>query len=560
MTRFSLATKAVATRGNVRTILSTIALAIALQASLLVAAVAGSTETSATAPATTANSKIPELDEILRELDEGIDSPPNPNFVANSPTARGEVSSKRIKWRRCADAPQLQCGFLRVPKNWNKPRKGAKNTVTLALRRLPTTARASKRPTLFMNPGGPGASGTQVLTGIAQSLQPLRSRYNVVAWDPRGVPSSTPLPRNCPTMPTSASPATGSYTWAKVFGTRYRQTAKQLQACIQANKSLAKWVGTNQVVRDLDAMRRAVGDKKLSYLGFSYGTTIGRTYQLKFPRRVRVMLLDGATDPSVNQNQDAPARMAGSTRAWKMLWRGLQPGVRSAYNEVTKYLQTKTIKTDDGVTVTRWLWWTAMINSGRTRSSVAALPVLICTYAKQINASNSTCANYVPSSVQSRSTASKILLRLARIPLSSPILQLVNCSDSRGNITNKTGSKWVQRTARAGGPAAAMNNLNFLAICAGKKTGWNSIPGLTKRTKLPKPPLIVNGIGDIATPYDGANRTHRLLTGSRLVKVNTTVHGISLITGSKCVDRVVLKYLNTAKLPKRNTSCGPLPS
>lgn len=531
----------------------------------LVASTLGATSSQAItqAPAPVAANK-PDPDKVINDFlanqNGEIGVPATPGTVPPSLQVRGEYRIGKIKWRRCSDDRTMQCAVFAVPKNWNNPRKGVKNTVFLALRRMPTTARGVKRPTLFMNPGGPGGSGTEMLVDFTPKLRKLLPYYNIVGFDPRGVPNSEPQPRKCVSAPDTTKPTTGKFKWPSVFSSRYNGSKKPFRECVNLNKGPARWVGTKQVVRDLDAMRKAVGDKKLSYLGYSYGTTIGRTYQLMFPNRIRVMILDGVTNPSGVQLNNAQNGLYGASRGWKMLWAALNPAMRSVYTQVEKYLQTKTIAQPDGTATTRFTFWSAVINTARNPDSLKTLPVIICTTGKLINVTNSTCARYIPSSSQGRAAVSKVMQRLAALQKISPLLYLVNCSDSRGLLSNAQAGKWVGRTARYGGPEAASDLMNYLSMCPGFKKGWDPLPGLTKRTRVPTPPLIVNGVGDIATFYRGARQSHQRFVGSRMVTVDTMVHGLSIVRGNKCVDKVAMKYLRTAKLPKSNIKCGKFPT
>lgn len=526
-----------------------------LIASSLSATAAGAASVAAASPADVPPIATPTSNPTPSSFN--IDAPPSPDFIRRAPQPRGELPLKRIVWKRCPDVRQLQCGHMRVPKFWNKRQKGTKNTIVLSLRRLPTTAKA-KRPTLFTNPGGPGASGTEFLTNTFPAFTPLRSHYNIVAWDPRGVPTSKPLPRNCAPLSIEAKPTVGPFTWRQAGNWRYRATAKQVGSCFKANSSTKKWVSTNSVVRDLDAMRHAVGDKKLSYLGFSYGTRIGQTYLLTYPNRVRVMVQDGVMSPAATQDQLAQLQLRGATRGWRMLWRGLSPGIRSVYLKTQAYLQNNTI--GSGATrTTRWTFWTLAINSARAKQTVADLPKNICVLGAAAGISSSACDPYTSSTVQQRNQTLRSIKRIATVPLASPLLQLVNCTDSRKLISRKAAENWSIRTAKYGGSEPAANQFAWTYVCAGLKKSSDPIPGLTKRTKIPQPPLIVNGVGDVATPYGGAVQAHKLLPKSRLITVDTTVHALSLLQGSRCVDKVILQYLKTTKLPKRNVKCPALP-
>lgn len=465
--------------------------------------------------------------------------------------ARGDQVG-RIRWWRCTDIPGIQCGSMRVPKFWSNPSAG---TIELALARLRPLRRASNAPTVFVNPGGPGGSGTDFVINGYQSFAKLRTKYNVIGWDPRGVPTSSPVPRNCIAFPgpERLRPQFGAFTWQGVTSVRFAQTRKQLSQCIAINRQLNRYVGTNLVVQDLEAMRQAVGDRKLTYLGFSYGTTIGRTYAIRYPSRVRAMVLDGLTEPESSQLAYTRNQVGGSSRGWAMVYGSLPAGVRQVYREVVAYLQAATISIG-GMSFNRWTTWSAAINTLRSASARRDLGQFACALGDAISVTSPDCAGFT----QQATTVARRAQRMLRIAVGSPILQLVNCQDRSQHLSAREVGGFVQRAARVSGPEAASNVLNYGAACGGTETPSNPIPALSS-LRLPLPALLVNGVGDIATPYRDALQTRQRMPGSRLVTVNTTAHGISLLQGSRCVDRQVLRYLLQLRLPATDMRCPAFP-
>ena len=189
------------------------------------------------------------------------------------------------------------------------PRPRCRSTTTgRAGRRRRSRSRASRRPTtgerigsVFVNPGGPGGSGVGlVLGGFGEFLHgSLGGRFDVVGFDPRGVGASDPL--HCfdseddlfefltaaPVFPYASGPVPPFYD-------HYASLADR---CLTRGETIAEHMSTADVVRDLDLLRRAVGDNKLTYLGFSYGSYIGNTYANLFPKNMRALVIDGVLDP-----------------------------------------------------------------------------------------------------------------------------------------------------------------------------------------------------------------------------------------------------------------------
>lgn len=466
-----------------------------------------------------------------------------------APTAdpRGDVRP-RLRWTTCPDMPDQQCARFVVPRNWSNPTLG---TFDLAVRRLPATG-PHVIGTMFTNPGGPGESGTEILSAFTNDAA-LRSRFNIVAWDPRGVPTTTPGLRECPEpagFPTGL--LTGPFTWNQIAASRLANEATSGKQCFALNRGLAAYLGTNDVVRDLDALRAAVGDKLLTYVGYSYGTSIGRTYALTYPSRVRAMILDGATAPQAVMGTYLVNQGIGGATAWPMILASLPKGIPGVYRRVSARLQTQTVVVQ-GVRVSRWELWSLTINAGRAKMTLDTLPATICGLAKGMNMNEPACRNR---------TASRAALRLSidrarAVAMGSPALRLINCADMSGRPTTAQLTASLSRFASASGPEAASNVLNFASMCSGLPPAWNQIPRLrvTSPVALPSPPLIINSVGDVATPYVGALANHSALAGSRLITVRSTFHGVFGLTNSACVDRPALSYLITRALPPRDLTC-----
>jgi pimeloyl-ACP methyl ester carboxylesterase len=199
--------------------------------------------------------------------------------------------SLRISWSRCDS--MYECAVLEVPVDY---RDAALGTLSLALKRR--TARGARIGSLLINPGGPGASGNQALVDMLPGMARLNERFDIVGFDPRGVGMSTPL--DChdtlqtliATDPTPDSDAE----WA----TLDQVSQRFADDCKQKYEKLLPHLGTQNVARDLDRIRAGLGEDKLSYLGFSYGTSIGAWYAELFPGRVRALVLDGAVSQQLS--------------------------------------------------------------------------------------------------------------------------------------------------------------------------------------------------------------------------------------------------------------------
>ncbi|MFT4215582.1 MAG: alpha/beta hydrolase [Micropruina sp.] len=212
-----------------------------------------------------------------------------PDGVVDPPSGDGLNAYLRqtIQWRQCAE--RYQCATILAPLDYANPNREA---VTLALARKRATA-SPKLGTLFVNPGGPGASGRNLVTYFAsKGLE----QYDIVGWDPRGTNASTPV--TCfDDAATDAfnqldsSPDDAAETEALIAG-----TYEFAKSCWEHSGELLEHISTIDTARDLDLMRTLVGDSTLSYLGYSYGTQIGAVYADLFPQRVGRLVLDAAVD------------------------------------------------------------------------------------------------------------------------------------------------------------------------------------------------------------------------------------------------------------------------
>jgi pimeloyl-ACP methyl ester carboxylesterase len=220
--------------------------------------------------------------------------------VAAAPSASAADSAHSrqgafpISWTQCPDRPEVQCGTLRVPLDWARPR-GKK--ITLALARHRATDPAHRIGALFVNPGGPGGGGVQIATYADLIFSPeLVSRFDIVGVDPRGIVGSTPVTcRPGPQPGFTLFPRTEAQ-----FAQMVRQNRELGRGCLEQTGPLLGHVDTVSVARDHEAVRIGLGERAFNWLGLSYGTQIGANYAQLFPRRVRAMVFDGALDHSAS--------------------------------------------------------------------------------------------------------------------------------------------------------------------------------------------------------------------------------------------------------------------
>ena len=206
---------------------------------------------------------------------------PASSAAAASPSTAAAPSVKPARWTDCGGG--FSCAEIRVPRDYAAPTEGYLN---ISIIRAAATKPAKRIGSLLVNPGGPGASGVEFVRGsVAIFPKEIRERFDIVGFDPRGVNSSTAV-RCIDNLDghdaLDPSPDTPAELKALVDSAHV-----YADACASRNDTTLAYLSTDAVARDLDQIRAAMRDEGLTYLGFSYGTSIGARYAELFPKRIR---------------------------------------------------------------------------------------------------------------------------------------------------------------------------------------------------------------------------------------------------------------------------------
>lgn len=233
-----------------------------------------------------------------------------------------DYGKQTVDWNNCG--ADLFCGKVVVPMDWNKP---AGPTIQLAVINHRASV-ANPLGSVIFNPGGPGASGYDFVRDSVTAIgtKALRANYNLVGFDPRGVQNSVPAVRCYVKDSNTPSPQMDTFLYGDSgypLGSKKDLAVTRLaiksfdEACLKNTGPLLGHLDTVSTAKDLDVIRAVMGDAKLNYLGFSYGTFIGANYAALFPTKVGRMVLDGAVDPTVSDADQSVNQLKGFDLALK---------------------------------------------------------------------------------------------------------------------------------------------------------------------------------------------------------------------------------------------------
>lgn len=451
-------------------------------------------------------------------------------------------------WHKCGS---IQCATLSVPLDWSHP-SGAH--IELALARRP--AEGDRLGVLLVNPGGPGGSGIDFLRDSGDTLgEPVRDRFDIVSWDPRGVGQSAPA--GCTSNLDFFYEVNRNSTSAAAERANVAASKQLVDDCRRASARLLPYLSTRASVRDMDAIRNAMGASAIDYLGFSYGTYLGALYAERYPRRVRAMVLDGAVDPAASYDDGVMTQAVGFEHALDAFLEWCASNENCAFarhgDPKTAFadLMSSLAKESDPATI-----------DGEERSlGIGEANIGVAT------------ALYVGNNADGWVALGKALNGAAG-GNGSALLALADAYTGRntgGRYTNLTAAFYAIGCLDGPAPStAAVERLAQRAARAapdfGASTVWLGLPC----TYWPVPPdgrpgpihapgappiLVVGTTNDPATPYSQAQALAGELDSGRLltyVGQGHTAYG----HGHACVDDAVDAYLVGLKLPPAGTRCS----
>lgn len=473
--------------------------------------------------------------------------------------ASQRAAGARIAWKGCGK--RLQCAQVRVPLDWSRP---LGPEISLAVIRYRASGPGRRIGSLFVNPGGPAGSVQQVKRDGAKLDAAGQGRFDIVGWDVRGAGEST-----------RARCFRSQRSWRRFFGRwalpipgttkaslRFLGKAGALtRRCGEVSGSLLAHISTADTVRDLDYLRRLVGDRRLTYYGISGGTFIGQTYANMFPRRVRAIELDAIVDPVAYTN--------GNEAGYANMLAGADQGFKNFLSLCQRAGPARCALAGHGSVATRVAGLLARLKR-RPIPAPSASPKGQLTYANALQAIL-VGLSAGPAAWPEMATAFEATIRgdgsqllvLGRALTSSfsdqvmspglPAIALV-CADSPAQHAPSAWRRVLARFTRVShiyGPVIfwwrwAMC-AQWPARSAERYTGpWNA--------KTRTPILVIGTDRDPNTPYANARRVARLLGNAVLLTHDGYSH-TSPLDPSACIERATSAYLVHLLTPRPGTVC-----
>ncbi len=485
-------------------------------------------------------------------------SPGSPSSAGGGTS--GAAALPAPQWHSCSQqGTQMQCASVQVPLDYTHP-NGRK--ITLALSRVPATAPPGQRQgVLLVNPGGPGGSGLSLAGFVANGLSPsVAADYDIIGFDPRGVGSSQPA-LHCDTsffahvrpdyIPASAAAEQTLENRAKSYAA----------GCEKNFGWLLPYMTTQAAARDLDSIRVALGEQKISYFAYSYGTYLGEVYATLFPDRLRRMVLDSTVDPTgvwytdnIDQDYAFQGRMEAFF-AWIARYDGVYhlgtttAQVQQAWYRARTGLAAHPISGANGPLIGPDEYDDTFLQGGYLNTLWPGLAAALAAYVNT-GATGQMVTEYQQAGVQNENEFA--------------VYNAVQCSDVNWP---RNWPKWDSdtRTVYRTAPFQAWDNAWFNAACAFWPVQGPATPLRIKGSGLPGI-LMLQGTLDAATPYAGAQAARRLLPTARMVVVEGSGnHGQSLDQPpDTCVDGYLNNYLGTGALPTQtgtvSATCAALPA
>ncbi|MGW3650334.1 alpha/beta hydrolase [Streptomyces sp. NPDC000878] len=502
---------------------------------------------------------------------------------------------QKIDWSACAvgalyepPTDDLQCGKVTVPLDYAKPDG---DTLELAMARYRATGKS--RGSVLLNFGGPGGPGVSQLAYDGKDFMSLTNGYDVVTFDPRGVGRSSPVSCGEGTDTAADVEVTGGEAGDNPRAV-LEQLRKAAQACARHSGPVLRHIGTVNASRDLDVMRQALGDKKLNYLGFSYGTRLGAVYATQFPKKVGRFVLDGVDTLTESLAEQGLAGAAGQQTALEAFLTWCVIDIACPFGQDVRVARQRVVDLVDSLDedpvptgygdrfsgqdlvgaigqglYSKRMWppleraLAGLVEDGDARGVMAfagrgvAVPPRLTPARENPVRQNLVQQDPVPQSPSPDSDGH--LVDEVEVPIDNlpAALMAINCADDPDRPTAARITKdlaALRASYEKASPVFGSYRLTEVLTCYGRPRGTDFIRTEVRDVDTPKM-LLVGTRGDPATPYRWTTETAERL-GSAAVVLDNKGEGHTGYASSKCVHRKVDAFLLYGSLPADGSSCG----
>jgi pimeloyl-ACP methyl ester carboxylesterase len=453
---------------------------------------------------------------------------------AGSAPSASIATSGKLDWQPCGTG--TRCAKLDVPLDYNDP---SGRTITLALEQHPAHKPEARVGSLLVNPGGPGAPGLAFAAKIPLPAEVL-DRFDVIGFDPRGVGQSTEIKCGDRTVPAFRQVDSAPDDAAEQ--SQLDDAAKTVaDDCGAHAGDLLPFMGTDSVAKDLESIRRALGEAQINYYGASYGSLLGERYLALFPKNARAVILDGVVDPTEDFSAFLRSQAVAFDTALNALFDACASGskcppggARAAYDRLAAQVETRPIATRTGAAL------------GPAELPVAALipsydPSSAALFYRGLSEALGGDGTTLYSLFSSYEEAGSYAAYAA-----------VECTDSphpQGPAAYEAFvASVIAVSPRVGGSVA-----NELLPCAFWPAPVHDITGPVVAADGP-PVLVIGNNGDAVTPYPQAVRVASTLAHGHLLTLDATGH--TALGRSDCIAEAEAAYLTDLKAPPAGTVCS----
>ena len=456
-----------------------------------------------------------------------------------------EVMTQEVIWTPCEGS--FECAEISAPLDWLNP---TGDFITLAMMR--DTAAASK-PAIFVNPGGPGVSAIKWMREGYESIgsADLRSAFQLVAFDPRGVGESSPVTCSSVEKKDLVYYGQSPHPFGSEADIAYsRQVLKDFALSCQETGFDVAYFNTQQTARDLELMRELVGGDKLDYLGYSYGTLLGSTYAALFPEKVGRLVLDGAINPQLPEAEMLLGQVVGFDAAFRSYladcigqtecpFRGSVESALAVVGEFLEEVENKPLETQ----VDRELTINAALSGIFAALYSKDSWIYLSQAFQEALAGDGTTMLLLADFYNDRDVTDGYLSNLNEANMA------ISCADARISDEDADGlNDEFLNASSVFGKYFAYPSLGCEPWPEGK-----SMVELDFGQKLATPPLVIGTTGDPATPYEQAVALSELLDGAVLLTFEGEGH--TAYGSNICVDAIVEAYFRGEDIGTGNKTC-----